>query len=136
MSREEQEDQGKNLIQMDFCYTYTGEDQRGDEPTLGKVQERQDQFGTCLILTSSETKAIHAVPVPSKGTASLKTITEDTPNLEICATGSKRDGAEDRNPRMTGTGQRASNGQAGASSADGEKVSHAAYGLLQKIELA
>ena len=52
VNREEQEDQGKNLIQMDFCYTYTGEDQRGDEPTLGKVQERQDQFGTCLILTS------------------------------------------------------------------------------------
>ena len=52
VNREEQEDQGKNLIQMDFCYTYTGEDQRGDEPMLGKVQERQDQFGTCLILTS------------------------------------------------------------------------------------
>ena len=58
VNREEQEGQGKNLIQMDFCYTYTGEDQRGDEPTLGKVQERQDQFGTCLILTRQASRRL------------------------------------------------------------------------------
>ena len=43
----------------------------------GRVQERQDQFGTCLIMASTETKAIHVVPVPSKGTASLKQVTEE-----------------------------------------------------------
>ena len=38
--------------------------------------ERQDQYGTVPVMTSSETKAMHAAPVPAKGTASLKTITE------------------------------------------------------------
>ena len=68
---------------MDFCYTYTDEDQRGDEPSVGKVQERQDQYRTVLILTSSETKAVHAVPVPSKGTASLKTVTEEVTRFAL-----------------------------------------------------
>ena len=44
---------------------------------MDKVAERSDQFGTCLVMTSSETKAIHVVPIPTKGTASLKTITEE-----------------------------------------------------------
>ena len=134
VNREEQEDQGRNLIQMDFCYTYTGEDQRGDEPTLGKVHKRQDQFRTCLILTSSETKAIYAVPVPSKGTASLKTITEEVARFalensaydpvifqadpERAMRQTLRSVQQVRSVmglkteiRMTGTGQHASNGQ-------------------------
>ena len=76
-STENKEDIGKSVIQIDFCYTYTGDEDRLDRKTSDKVEERQDQFGTCLIATASDTKAIHAVPVPSKGTASLKTITEE-----------------------------------------------------------
>ena len=71
------EDIRKNVIQIDFCYTYTGEEDRSEKVVVDKVTERQDQHGTVLVMTSSETKAIHAVPVPSKGTASLKTLTEE-----------------------------------------------------------
>ena len=39
-----------------------------------KLQSAQTN-GTCLVMTSSETKAVHVFPVPSKGTTSLKTIT-------------------------------------------------------------
>ena len=77
VAREEKEDLGKNLIQLDFCYTYTGEEKRMEDTPVDKVAERSDQFGTCLVMTSSETKAIHVVPIPTKGTASLKTITEE-----------------------------------------------------------
>ena len=42
-----------------------------------KVVKRQDRHGTVLVMTNSETKGIHAVPVPSTGSASLKTITEE-----------------------------------------------------------
>lgn len=62
---------GRNLI------TYTGEERRMDEAPTDKAAECSDQYGTCLVMTSSETKAVHVVPVPSKGTASLKTITEE-----------------------------------------------------------
>ena len=44
---------------------------------VDKVTERQDQYGTVLVMTASETKATHAVPIPSKGTASLKALTEE-----------------------------------------------------------
>ena len=70
----EKEDMGKNIIQLDFFYTYTGDEGRLDETPVGKVQERQDQYGTCLVAVSSETKSIHVVPVPTKGSASLKTV--------------------------------------------------------------
>ena len=70
-------DLGKNVIQLDFFFTYTGEETRTEEAPMDKVKERADQYGTCLVMTSSETKAIHVVPVPSKGTASLKTVTEE-----------------------------------------------------------
>ena len=66
---ENKEDIGKNIIQIDFCYTYTGEEDRSEKPVQEKVIERQDQHGTVLIMTSSETKAMHAVPVPTKGAA-------------------------------------------------------------------
>ena len=69
------EDIGKNIIQIDFCYTYTGEEDRSEKPAQEKVIERQDRRGTVLFMTSSETKAMRAAPVPTKGTASLKTIT-------------------------------------------------------------
>ena len=72
MKSENKEDIGKNVIQIDFCYTYTGEEDRWEKPVQDKVVERQDQHGTVLVMTSSETKAIHAVPVPSKGSASLR----------------------------------------------------------------
>ena len=116
------EDIGKNIIQIDFCYAYTGEEDRSEKPVQDKVMERQDQRGTVLVMTSSETKAIHAVPVPSKGSASLKTITprrlsdlpwrtllamhasyklivnEQPGNPQIRATGQKCVGHEDRDP--------------------------------------
>ena len=133
-SREEKEDLGKNLIQLDFCFTYTGEEKRMDEAPMDKVAERSDQFGTCLVMTSSETKAVHTVPIPSKGTASLKTITEEV--IRFSLENSGRDpcifqGDSERSMRqilrsvqqvravmglqceirLTGSGQHASNGQ-------------------------
>ena len=85
-------------------------------------------------MTSSETKAIHAAPVPSKGSASLKTITEEIVRfaLENSARGAciiqadreratrqiLRSAQQVRNVlgmkteiRLTGAGQHASNGQ-------------------------
>ena len=134
MAREEKEDLGMNLIQLDFCYTYTGEEERMDETPVDKVAERSDQFGTCLVMTSSETKAIHVVPIPTKGTASLKTITEEV--IRFSLENSGRDpcifqGDSERSMRqilrsvqqvravmglkcevrLTGSGQHASNGQ-------------------------
>lgn len=47
-----------------------------DEAPVDMI-ERADQYGTCLVMVSSETKAVHVVLVPSKGTASLKTVTEE-----------------------------------------------------------
>ena len=44
-------------------------------PTLDKVVERLDQYGAVLVMTPFERKAMHAAPFPTKGTASLKTIT-------------------------------------------------------------
>ena len=73
----EKEDIGKNITQLDFFYTHTGEEGRLDETPSGKVQERQDQYGTCLVAVSSETKAIHTVPIHTKGSASLKNVTEE-----------------------------------------------------------
>ena len=37
----EKEDIGKNIIQLDFFHTHTGEEGRLDETPAGKVQERQ-----------------------------------------------------------------------------------------------
>ena len=70
-------DLGTAIIQLDFMYTYTGPEGCMEEPTQGRVQERQDQYGTCLIMASTERKAIHVVPVPSKGAASLKQVAEE-----------------------------------------------------------
>ena len=56
--REEKADLGKNVIQLDFFYTFAGEDVRGDEGLVDKVKERSDQFGTCLVMAGSETKAV------------------------------------------------------------------------------
>lgn len=35
---------GRNLIQLDFCFTYTGEERRMDEAPVDKVAERSDQW--------------------------------------------------------------------------------------------
>ena len=45
---ENKEDIGKNIIQIDFCYTYTGEEDRSEKPVQDKVVERQDQRGPAL----------------------------------------------------------------------------------------
>ena len=133
--REEKPDLGRNVIQLDFFFTYTGEDRRLDEKPPDKVAERSDQYGTCLIMTSSETKAIHVVPIPSKGSASLKTVVEEV--IRFSLENSSRDpcvfqGDSERamrqvlrtvqqvrtvmglpcEIRLTGSGQHESNGQA------------------------
>ena len=135
--RDEKVDVRRNVIQLDFFFTYTGEDRQLDDKPPEKVAERSDQFGTCLIMTSSETKAIHVVPVPSKGTASLKTVMEEV--IRFSLENSSRDpcifqGDSERAMRqtlrtvqqvrtvmglpceirlsLTGSGQRESNGQA------------------------
>lgn len=53
--RDDKADLGRNVTQLDFFYTYTGEDERGEEGPVDKVRERSDQFGTCLVMASSET---------------------------------------------------------------------------------
>ena len=108
---------------------------RGEEGPPDKVKERSDQFGTCLVMASSETKAVHVVPVPTKGTASLKTVTEEV--IRFSLENSSMDpvvfqGDPERairqilrsvqqvravmglssEVRMTGTNQHSSNGQA------------------------
>ena len=128
-------DLGKNVIQLDFFFTYTGEETRTEETPVDKVKERADQYGTCPVMTSSETKAMRVVPVPSKGTASLKTVTEEI--IRFSMENSSTDpcifqGDSERamrqilrsvqqvrtimglpcETRLTGSGQRASNGQA------------------------
>ena len=50
---------------------------------VGKVDERQDQYGTCLVAASGETQAVLAVPVPSKGIASCKTVVEERIRFSI-----------------------------------------------------
>ena len=88
-TQQENEDRGKNVIAFDFCYTYTGQEadekqvvEEREDP-VGKVEERQDQYGTCLVAASGETQAVLAVPVPSKGTASLKTVVEELIRFSI-----------------------------------------------------
>ena len=133
--RDDKPDQGKNVIQMDFFYTYTGEEKRMDEAPVDKVTERADQFGTCLVMVSSETKAVHVAPIPSKGTASLKTVTEEvvrfsleTSSMDGCIFQGDGERAMRQllrsvqqvraimglacEVRMTGSNQHASNGQA------------------------
>ena len=68
---------------MEFFCTYTGEEKRMDEARVDKVTERADQFGTCLVMASSETKTVLVVPFPSKGTASLKTVTEEVARFSL-----------------------------------------------------
>ena len=41
--QESKPDLGTAIIQLDFMYTYTGPDGRMEEPTQGRVEERQDQ---------------------------------------------------------------------------------------------
>ena len=48
-------DLGKNVMQLDFFFTYTGEETRTEETPIDKVKERADQYGTCLVMTSSQT---------------------------------------------------------------------------------
>lgn len=45
-SREEKVDMGKNVIQLDLFFAYTGEGRRLDERPPDKVTEMSDQFGT------------------------------------------------------------------------------------------
>ena len=55
------------MCQIDFCHTYTGEEDRSEKVVVDKVTERQDQYGTVLVMTALETKAIHESQNPDGG---------------------------------------------------------------------
>ena len=63
--RGDKKDRGKSVISFDYGFTYMqGEDE-------------EKQFGACLYMAESETKAVHAVPVLAKGGVSLKQVAEE-----------------------------------------------------------
>ena len=55
----------KTVISFDFGYTYV--DDYGNEKSLEEVRDADDQYGTVLYIADHHTKAVHAVPVLSKG---------------------------------------------------------------------
>ena len=83
-SSKKKEDDGQRIIEFDFSYTFTGvEDGKPGGGEQGRVQGRQDQFGTCLVAVSTQTKSVMAVPVFSKGSASLKLVTEELVRFSV-----------------------------------------------------
>lgn len=63
--RGDKKDRGKSVISFDHGFTFM------------QGEEEEKQFGTCLYIAESETKAVHAVPVLAKGGVSLKQVTEE-----------------------------------------------------------
>ena len=51
-------------------------------------EEEEKQFGTCLYMAESETKAVHAVPVLAKGGVSLKQVTEEIVRFSMATSSS------------------------------------------------
>lgn len=64
---------------MDFFYTYTTQEKR----SACTKPLRADQCGTCLVMVSLETQAIHVVPVPLKGIAVLRFSLENS-SMDEC----------------------------------------------------
>ena len=74
----QQHEHGKPIIQLDYCYTFT--DEHGEQQIWdpnGPTKFPQDQYGTMLGAAASETKAILGIPVLTRGTVSLKMVTEE-----------------------------------------------------------
>ena len=67
----------KVVLSFDFAYTFTNENY---EEVLGEHAQPENfpnQNGTMLVATISDTKAVLALPVLAKGTASLKHVVEE-----------------------------------------------------------
>ena len=74
--RGDKKDRGKSVISFDYGFTYVqGEDE-------------EKQFGTCLYMAESETKAVHAVPVLARGGVSLKQVTEEIVRFSMATSSS------------------------------------------------
>ena len=65
----------KTVISFDFGYTYV--DDYGNERSPEEVRDADDQYGTVLYIADHHTKAVHAVPVLSKGAPNLKLMVEE-----------------------------------------------------------
>ena len=119
----DKKDRGKSVISFDYGYTYV------------KGEEEEKQYGTVLYVAESETKALLAIPVMQKGSASLKQVTEEIVRFSMATSSGQSvifqaDGERSTRQilravqhcraqlglsseiRITGTGQHASNGQA------------------------
>jgi len=68
-------DRGKPIISFDYGYTFMEE------------EEEEKQYGTCLYVAESETKAVMAIPVLAKGTVSLKQVTEEIVRFSMSTCG-------------------------------------------------
>ena len=75
--RSDRKDRGKSIISFDYGFTYVE----------GEAEEKQ--FGTMLVATESETKAIVAIPVLAKGTVSLKQVTEELVRFSMATSSGK-----------------------------------------------
>ena len=70
------------VIAFDYGYTFTKENFELDErfEVEGRevfLEHPKDQFGTMLVAAASETKAVLAMPIASKGSANLKMCVEE-----------------------------------------------------------
>ncbi|CAJ1389407.1 unnamed protein product [Effrenium voratum] len=65
----------KTVISFDFGYTYV--DDYGNEKSPDKVKDADEQYGAVLYIADHHTKAVHAVPVMSKGAHNLKLMVEE-----------------------------------------------------------
>ena len=65
----------KTVISFDFGYTYV--DDYGNERSPEEVRDADDQYGAVLYIADHHTKAVHAVPVLSKGAPNLKLMVEE-----------------------------------------------------------
>ena len=68
-------DRGKPIISFDYGFTFMAD------------EEEEKQFGTCLYVAESETKAVLAIPVLAKGTVSLKQVTEEIVRFSLSTCG-------------------------------------------------
>ena len=74
--RGDKTDRGKSVISFDYGFTYM------------QGEEEEKQFGTCLYMAESETKAVHAVPALAKGGVSLKQVTEEIVRFSMATSSS------------------------------------------------
>ena len=70
----------KTVISFDFGYTYV--DDYGNEKSPEEVKDADEQYGTVLHIADHHTKAVHALPVLSKGAPNLKLMVEELVRFE------------------------------------------------------